>query len=89
MNHIFDLKIVGEESGGPLGGTAPYEVILLEKGYHVVEAKIVTEDDFHAHNTFDAPEEVVEKDFGLYALTDSGLRVTMPKNSVVEIRLSR
>jgi alpha-N-arabinofuranosidase len=65
------------------------EVILLEKGYHVVEAKIVTEDDFHAHNTFDAPEVVVEKDFGLYALTDSGLRVTMPKNSVVEIRLAR
>lgn len=65
------------------------EVILLEKGYHVVEAKIVTEDDFHAHNTFDAPEVVVEKNFGLYALTESGLRVTMPRNSVVEIRLAR
>lgn len=28
---LFNLKIAGEESGGPLGGTAPYEVILLEK----------------------------------------------------------
>ena len=31
MNQIFDLKIDGEESGGPLGGTAPYKVTLLEK----------------------------------------------------------
>lgn len=31
MKHIFDLRINGEESGGPLGGTAPYEVILFEK----------------------------------------------------------
>lgn len=30
MKHIFDLRINGEESGGPLGGTAPYEVILRE-----------------------------------------------------------
>jgi hypothetical protein len=31
MKQIFDLRIDGEESGGPLGGTAPYKVILLEK----------------------------------------------------------
>lgn len=31
MKHIFDLKIDGEESGGPLGGTAPYKVILHEE----------------------------------------------------------
>ena len=31
MRHIFDLRIAGEESGGPLGGTAPYKVILYEK----------------------------------------------------------
>lgn len=31
MKHIFDLKIDGEESGGALGGTAPYKVILFEK----------------------------------------------------------
>lgn len=31
MKKLFDLKIAGEESGGPLGGTAPYKVILLEK----------------------------------------------------------
>ena len=44
---------------------------------------------FHAHNTFDAPEVVVEKDFQLYKLTDNGLLLTMPKNSVVEIRLAK
>lgn len=31
MKRLFDLRIDGEVSGGPLGGTAPYEVILLEK----------------------------------------------------------
>ena len=31
MKHIFDLRINGGESGGPLGGTAPYKVILHEK----------------------------------------------------------
>lgn len=31
MKQIFDLRLNGEESGGPLGGTAPYKVIILEK----------------------------------------------------------
>lgn len=30
-NHIFDLIMDGQESGGPLGGEAPYKVIFLEK----------------------------------------------------------
>ena len=65
------------------------EVTLLEKGYRVVEAKIVTEKDMHAHNTFDAPEVVTEKDFTDYKTTDNGLLVNMPVNSVVELRLSK
>ena len=31
MKKLFDLRISGEESGGPLGGTAPYKVIILGK----------------------------------------------------------
>lgn len=31
MKQLFDLKIAGEESGGPLGGTAPYNIVLHEK----------------------------------------------------------
>ena len=31
MKCIFGLRMDGEESGGPLGGTAPYKVILFEK----------------------------------------------------------
>ena len=65
------------------------EVTLLEKGYKVVEAKVVTEVDMHSHNTFEHPEVVVEKDFADYKVTDSGLVVTMPRNSVVEIRLAK
>ncbi len=65
------------------------EVVLVEKGYQVAEARIVTENDMHAHNTFDAPEVVVEKDFSDYKLTDNGLVVNMPTNSVVEIRLQK
>ena len=65
------------------------EVTLLEKGYKVVEAMVVTEADMHSHNTFEHPEVVVEKDFADYKVTDSGLVVTMPRNSVVEIRLAK
>lgn len=65
------------------------EVCLLEKGYKVVEARIVTEKDMHSHNTFDDPELVIEKDFSTYKVTDNGLLVNMPANSVVEIRLSK
>lgn len=65
------------------------EVSLLEKGYKVVEAKIVTEADMHSHNTFENPDVVVEKDFVDYKVTEDGLIVTMPTNSVVEIRLSK
>lgn len=65
------------------------EVTLLEKGYKVVEAKVVTEADMHSHNTFEHPEVVVEKDFADYKVTDGGLVVTMPMNSIVEIRLAK
>ena len=42
------------------------EVQLANGVYKVVEARIVTNSDMHAHNTFEAPEEVTEKDFNDY-----------------------
>lgn len=48
MKHLFNLKIAGEESGGPLGGMAPYEVTLLEKCTvkEFVEYVLNTKDDW-------------------------------------------
>ena len=65
------------------------DIQLAERGYRVELARIVTHEDMHAHNTFDAPETVVEAEFTAYESTESGISVTMPKNSVVELRLVR
>ena len=48
MKQIFDLKIAGEESGGPLGGTAPYNIVLHKKCTvrEFVEYVLNTKDDW-------------------------------------------
>lgn len=69
--------------------TEEVEVTLLEKGYKVVESRFVTEADMHAHNTFEQPEAVTEKEFTDYQITGCGFTIVMPKNSVVEIRLKK
>ena len=65
------------------------EAKFAEKGYQVAEAKIVTDADMHAHNTFDEPEKVTEKEFADYRLTEEGVTFTLPANSVVELRLKK
>lgn len=65
------------------------ETKFAEKGYQVTEAKIVTDADMHAHNTFDEPEKVTEKEFADYRLTEEGVTFTLPANSVVELRLKK
>lgn len=65
------------------------DIRFMEGGRKVTEAKIVTNKDMHAHNTFEAPEEVVEADFTDYSLTECGLNVNLPANSVVEIRVEK
>lgn len=42
-----------------------------------------------AHNTFEAPEVVDEKDFIAYENTQTGVKVTLPACSVVTLRLSK
>lgn len=65
------------------------DIQFAESGYKVTEAKVVTNKDMHAKNTFEVPEEVVEADFTDYSVTESGLQVNMPVNSVVEIRVEK
>jgi alpha-N-arabinofuranosidase len=65
------------------------DVQFARSGYQVVEAHIVSDSDMHAHNTFEAPETVTEKTFTGYELTEKGMTVTLPCNSVVEIRVAR
>ena len=54
-----------------------------------MEAHIVSDADMHAHNTFETPEIVTEKDFAGCEAAPHGLTVTLPCNSVVEIRVAR
>jgi alpha-N-arabinofuranosidase len=65
------------------------DVEFKRSGYQVIEARIVSDADMHAHNTFEAPERVTEKEFTGYELTSQGLTVTLPCCSVVELRVTR
>ena len=65
------------------------DVTFVEKGYLVKEANIVTNPDIHACNTFENPDKVVEKAFDGVAVTEQGIRFTMPANSVIEIRVGK
>lgn len=65
------------------------EVQFANGVYKVVEARIVTNSDMHAHNTFEAPEEVTEKDFNDYEVKGENISVKLPVNSVVEMRLQK
>lgn len=64
------------------------EITLTEKNaYELVEANIVTADDVHTHNTFEAPENLTETKFTALEINGNHLTVTLPAASVVEIRI--
>jgi alpha-N-arabinofuranosidase len=65
------------------------DIQFADRGYTVLEAKIVSHSDMHAMNTFDAPEEVSEKDFSDYKVSQDGITVTIPSNSVLAIRVTK
>lgn len=65
------------------------EIQFAGHGYRVVEARIVTNSDMHAHNTFEAPETVTEQEFTGYQVTEGGILAELPVSSVVELRVSR
>ncbi|MBQ8488803.1 MAG: alpha-N-arabinofuranosidase [Pseudobutyrivibrio sp.] len=56
--------------------------------YNVCEATYVA-GAMAAHNTFENPEVVKEQEFKDYAKTAEGIKVTLPKCSVVSIRLNK
>ena len=68
---------------------ASVDVQLADKGYQVKESRIVTGDDIHNYNTFDEPEKVVEAEFGGYTVSEDGLKLTIPSNSVMELRVAQ
>ena len=64
------------------------DIQLTEKSdYTIVEANVVTNDDMHAHNTFEAPETVKEVEFTAYKANGNTITVKLPKCSVVELRI--
>ena len=64
------------------------DIQLTEKSdYTIVEANVVTSDDMHAHNTFEAPETVKEVEFTAYKANGNTITVKLPKCSVVEFRI--
>ena len=66
------------------------EIQLTNEGekYSVTEARYIT-GAMDAHNTFEAPEVVDEKDFTAYEKTATGVKVTLPACSVVTLRLAK
>ena len=57
------------------------------EGKKVIEARIVTNSDYHAYNTFDEPSIVNEEEFTRIKWENGHLMVTLPKASVVELRV--
>ena len=53
----------------------------------LVEAKVVTAGVSHAFNSFEAPETVVEADFEGVKADGDGFKLTLPKASVVMLRV--
>jgi alpha-N-arabinofuranosidase len=75
---LNNLSIAAEEK---------IDIQFADRGYTVAEAKIVTNLDMHAKNTFDAPEEVTERDFTDYEEKPDGIKVVIPANSVLVLRV--
>ena len=64
----------------------PVEVVLAEKEISKVSASILTGAK-EAHNTFDEPENVTEREFKEYKTDGRRLTFTLPKNSAVLLRI--
>ena len=60
-----------------------------DKLYKIAEANIVTGSDVHDMNTFDAPDKVQETEFTGYSTEGNDIRLSLPRGSVVEIRVKK
>ena len=70
------------------GEAKDVEVVIAGRTADVTDARIVT-GEMHAHNTFDAPDTVVEEEFSDYRTTDGTIGITLPPCSVVMLRLNK
>ena len=64
----------------------PLTVEFADKKPAVVSGRVVAE-EMHAHNTFEEPIAVTEKELTGIALTDRGCTLTVPPCSVVKLRI--
>lgn len=62
------------------------EIVLAEKKPSSVKGKIL-HGAMNAHNTFEEPENVVEKEFQEFTLTERGISLTLPPCSVLMLRI--
>ncbi len=62
------------------------EIVLAEKNPSSVEGTIL-HGAMNAHNTFEEPENVVEKEFQEFTLTERGITLTIPPCSVMMLRI--
>lgn len=65
------------------------EIKLADNGYKVIEAKVVTNTDIHAHNTFEAPEQITEQEFIGYTEHEDHISVKLPASSVTVLRVKK
>jgi len=68
--------------------SAEVQVLLQDRGYRLLEARILEGDQINSHNTFEEPDRVCEKDFAGVSM-ESGPRFTIPAASVVALRLCK
>lgn len=59
------------------------DIPYLSQKAEIVEAKILTADDIHAHNTFEKPDSVILKPFSEYEINSGKIKIKLPPKSVV------
>ena len=69
--------------------TEDMDIKFADNGYKVIEAKVVTNTDIHAHNTFEAPEQITEQKFTGYTEHEDRVSVKLPASSVTVLRVKK
>lgn len=63
--------------------------IFTEGSYQILEARVVASENMQDHNTFDKAETVTEKPFEAAKAEEGKITLTMPRASVVTLRLTK
>ena len=91
-----DVSVIASEKNGNMlislcnPTLAPQTVSLNLPDFSRYSAQILHHEDYHAHNTFDAPENVIPNDFtDKITQNDSELTLTLPPVSLVTIHAAK